>query len=143
MGLKWRGDQVFKDVADAGEKALQTFDLRVEAGAKKELYKGHGVITGTARRSIHAANPGYHWGSDDVEPGGSTPERGGQKPDIERRGLMLWGAVGSGLVYALALHQGHGSFGGYHYITKPFEQLRRQNVIIDDFRREMRKKGYK
>jgi hypothetical protein len=143
MGLKWRGDAVFRDTQDAAEEALKQFDLRLEGAAKKELYKGHGVLTGTLRRSIHAANPSYLWSMDDTVPSDNSPERGGRAPEIEKRGLTLWGAVGSGLVYALAIHQGFGSFGGYHYITKPFESLRRSGAIVKDFRSEMRKKGYK
>lgn len=143
MGLRWKGDAVFKDTQDAAEAALQTFDLRLEGDSKKELRKGHGVLTGTLRRSIHAANPSYLWASDDVEASDDTPERGGNKPKIEKRGLTLWGSVGSGLVYALAVHQGFKSFGGYHYITKPFESLKSEKVILKDFRSEMRKRGYR
>lgn len=143
MSLKWRGDQVFKDTVKAAEAALATFDLKLEAGAKKELYKGHGVLTGTLRRSLHAAPIDYVWSSDDEEPSPTTPELGGHKPKIVKKGLMLWGAVGSGLVYAMAVHQGHGSFGGYHYIRRPLEAMQAAGVIIDDFKKEMRKRGYR
>ena len=59
-------------------KALGKFALRVEGYSKHELRRGHGVLTGTLRRSIHVAQPGYNWGADDLEPKAGTPELGGQ-----------------------------------------------------------------
>lgn len=98
--------------------------LRVEAEAKRELQPGHGVETGTLRRSIHAAEPGYAFAGDDVAPSDSSPERGGGEVAGERDGDKIMVAVGSGLVYALAVHQGHGSFEGYHYLTNAVEKVR-------------------
>jgi hypothetical protein len=36
----------------------------------------------------------------------------------------MWVAVGSGMNYALPVHQGGGGFGGYHYITNGLDQVR-------------------
>jgi hypothetical protein len=111
--LNWRGDQVVEAVKNNVSQALVVFGLTAEGYAKKELQKGHGVVTGTARRSIHLAEPGYNWRGDDVVPSKSSPNRGGQMVSIS--GLRL--QIGSGLCYALALHQGHGGFPGYHFLT--------------------------
>ncbi len=127
--LKWRGDKIEGLIDQAAISALSIFGLKVEAGAKKELYPGHGVVTGTARRSIHAAGIDYNFVDDDVEPGQQTPERGlkSVKNRIRKIGAVLSVVVGSGLRYAMALHQGHGSFEGYHFLLKPYDELK------DDF----------
>ncbi len=124
--LDWKGDDVKRQVLENAAAAMAEFGLTVEAESKKELRKGHGVLTGTLRRSIHTALPGYDWGGDDVEPKGKTrdssgkfvagsPERGGQLviPDTDNVTVQ----VGSGLQYAMPVHQGHHSFQGYHFIT--------------------------
>ncbi len=116
--LDWRGGAVLSAVLnETVAPAMGEIGLRVEGEAKKELIKGHGVLTGTLRRSIHTALPGYSWRSDDVTPSASTPERGGQKV----AGVVI--EVGSGLWYALAVHQGHHGFAGYHYIVKGAEAV--------------------
>jgi hypothetical protein len=74
--LNWNGKEVLKAVESNVAKALGEFALEVEAAAKKELKKspsekvngkkrylkgqGMGVRTGTLRRSIHTAQPGYN-----------------------------------------------------------------------------------
>ena len=121
---KWRGKEVSAEVAANVAGALGEFALRAEGHAKKELRKGHGVITGTLRRSIHVAEPGYAWSGDDVKAGAGSPERGGQKVKGQvQRGRMTV-QLGSGLVYALAVHQGHHSFDGYHYLTIGVDKAR-------------------
>lgn len=104
--------------------AVGEIGLRIEAEAKRELQPGHGVLTGTLRRSIHAADPGYDFAGDDVAPSDSSPERGGQDVAGVPDGDKIVVVVGSGLVYALAVHQGHGSFEGYHYLTNALEKVR-------------------
>lgn len=117
--LDWKGPQVRAAVRQNVAASWSEFGLRVETAAKQQLYKGHGVRSGTLRRSIHVAPPGYAWHDDNVTPADGTPERGGQAalPGMEQDGLHL--EVGSGMVYALAIHQGFekGSFAGYHYLT--------------------------
>ena len=114
---KWRGKEVTQEVAQNVALALGEFALRAEGYAKKELRKGHGVETGTARRSIHTAQPGYAWIGDDQEPSAATPERGGQRVNGVIKGSRITVQLGSGLRYALPLHQGHHGFAGYHFIT--------------------------
>ena len=110
---KWRGKEVSQAVAQNVARALGEFGLRAEGHAKQELQKGHGVLTGTLRRSIHTAQPGYDWAGDAV----STGDRGGQMVEGLVQGEKVTLYLGSGLQYALAVHQGHHSFEGYHYLT--------------------------
>jgi len=111
--LDWRGDDVKRLVKENVARAMAEFALTAEAESKKELGRGHGVITGTLRRSIHAALPGYDWGSDDVEPGAGSPEQGGSEvlPDVSSDQLTV--AIGSGLKYAMAVHQRKEPHGGF------------------------------
>jgi hypothetical protein len=59
-----------------------------------------------------------------VEPAAGTPERGGDhaEPKVQDGKITL--QIGSGLEYALPVHQGHHSFAGYHFITNPVEANR-------------------
>jgi hypothetical protein len=118
--LDWRGDDAKRLVKENVAKAMAEFALTAEAESKKELRRGHGVVSGTLRRSIHAVLPGYDWGGDDVEPGAGSPERGGSEvvPDASNDQLTV--ELGSGLKYAMPVHQRrepHGGFTGYHYLT--------------------------
>lgn len=113
--LNWQGDEAKRQVLENVAAAMAEFGLTVEGESKKELRKGHGVLTGTLRRSIHTALPGYDWGGDDVEPSNGSPERGGEMAIPESDNVTV--QVGSGLSYAMAVHQGHHSFQGYHYLT--------------------------
>jgi hypothetical protein len=115
--LNWKGDEVKRQVIENSAKAMSEFGLRVEAESKKQLKRGHGVMTGTLRRSIHSAQPGYDWAGDDVEPSKGTSELGGQQVSLEPDGDQVTVEVGSGLVYAMAVHQGHDYWTGYHYLT--------------------------
>jgi hypothetical protein len=108
---------VTQEVLQNVAAALGEFGLVAEGEAKKELQKGHGVITGTLRRSIHTAQPGYGWTGDDVTPSTSSPERGGKSFKAVINGVKVTIQLGSGLKYALAVHQGHHSFQGYHFLT--------------------------
>jgi len=121
--LKWRGPEVLKAVESNIAKAIGEYALRVEGHAKRQLRKGHGVLTGTLRRSIHTAQNDYNWSGDQAEDG---PERGGKLIEGVKKGKGITIQVGSGLVYAMAIHQGwpagyknmNGSFEGYHFITE-------------------------
>lgn len=108
---RWQPEEVVDAKLDKLAIAYGKFGLVAEAESKKVLRKKHGVLTGTLRRSIHAAKPGYQFKSDDVQPSASSPERGGQlvKAGMSKRRLSL--LVGSGLVYALKIH------GLYKYLT--------------------------
>lgn len=124
MSLNWRGDEVKRLVLERMAGAMGEFGLVVEAESKRELRKGHGVLTGTLRRSIHAAAPGYQWSTDDVPPGSDSPERGGAPVQASQVNGVVTVEVGSGLRYALPVHQGHGAFGGYHYLTNGLEKAK-------------------
>jgi hypothetical protein len=115
--LVWRGVKVVQAVQDNMAEAYMEFGLTVERHAKKQLKRGHGVLTGTLRRSIHVAEPGYAWSADDVTPGKASPERGGRGVKAKTIGVKTTLQIGSGLTYALPVHQGHHSFTGYHYLT--------------------------
>jgi hypothetical protein len=127
--LNWKGDEVKRTIEENGAKIMAEFGLTVEAEAKKELRRGHGVKTGTLRRSIHTAASGYDWGGDDVEPSAGAPERGGQAATPEA-GDKLTVEVGSGMVYAMAVHQGHHSFSGYHYLTNGLKKAQGKLAAI-------------
>ena len=130
---RWKLDwnkKLLPDLKRALSDALIEFGLLVERGAKQELRGGHGVLTGTLRRSIHVARPSYNWGSDNVTPSTTTPERGGKEIKPEEKGSKLRIEIGSGMVYAMAVHQGHGSFAGYYYLTRPYDQLKDRFVKI-------------
>lgn len=121
---KWRGKEIAQAVANNVAKALGKFALRVEGHSKRELRRGHGVLTGTLRRSIHTAQPGFNWGGDDVKPAPQTPELGGRVFTALIQGKKVTIQVGSGLKYALPVHQGHHSFEGYHYLTNGLEKAK-------------------
>ena len=129
--LKWRGEEVVDDVTERMGLALGEFGLRVEGEAKKELKPGHGVKTGTLRRSIHTAPPDYNWLSDDVEPSSSAPVRGNRFQAAVKTLAGIVVSVGSGLKYALPVHQGHDGFSGYHYITRGLKRAQKniKNIV--------------
>jgi hypothetical protein len=79
--IAWRGPAVAAEVAARVTTALDRFDLQIEAGAKAELYPGHGKITGVLQRSI------------------------GIKP-AQRQGLRIVGGVATrGVPYARLIHR--------------------------------------
>jgi hypothetical protein len=129
--VTWYDDQVIELSEEQLKAILTEFGLTAEGFSKKELQKGHGVLTGTLRRSIHLAQPDYAFGQDNVEPSESSPERGGSKVEAEKIGKGKFAlALGSGLKYALKIHQGWGSFPGYHYITNGIEKAKAQRDAI-------------
>ena len=121
---KWNGPKVTLAVQGNMAKALGKFGLVAEGFSKKELYKGHGVITSTLRRSIHTAQPGYDWAGDNQDPEAGAPERGGASTEAAIVGNRISLQLGSGLIYALAVHQGHDNFAGYHYLTNGIEKAK-------------------
>lgn len=105
--LNWKGDACREQVVAAIVSGLNEFGLRHETASKGQLSPGHGVLTGTLRRSIHAAAPGYAWAGDDVNPSSSSPERGGQAGATEEAGRVVV-AVGSGMSYARIIEERYG-----------------------------------
>ncbi len=142
--FNWHGDALSADVKRKLGEGLVEWGLRVETSAKKNLQPseqdaegdwvpggGHGVRTGTLRRSIHLSEPGYAWASDNVPPARGTPELGGKKPEPKEQGSRLVLEIGSGLEYALYQHQGFRGFVGHHFITKAVaEQAPKLTAIL-------------
>ena len=144
--LLWRGDELEDELARRLSAGLAEIGLKIELEAKRELQPGHGVLTGTLRRSIHSAVSDYNfagdaphfasaaaaraaWKGSGFKKGNKKPqipEMGGNLPGVKREGRYLAVAVGSGLQYAMAVHQGHHSFGGYHYIHNALEKVEPQ-----------------
>lgn len=123
--LNWRGDQAEDEIIRTLSAALTEIGLRIEGEAKKELYPGHGKLTGTLQRSVHAASPDYNFSSDNVNPGARTAERSNPGTLVpERRGHRLLIAVGSGMEYALAIHL------LYRYIMNGLSRVRPQALAI-------------
>ena len=123
---KWRGNEVSQAVARNVASALGEIALRAEGHAKRELRKGHGVVTGTARRSIHTAEPGYNWSADDVEASSASAELGGKMVTAAIQGSRITVQLGSGLGYAVPLHQGHQGFEGYHFLTIGVDKAKKE-----------------
>lgn len=123
---KWNGPNVVLAVQGNMAKALGKFALVAEGFAKKELTKGHGVETGTLRRSIHTAQPGYDWAGDNVPAEQGTPERGGSMNEAANESNRITIQLGSGLNYALPVHQGHHNFEGYHYLVNGVDKAKAQ-----------------
>lgn len=124
--LTWRGKEVTEQVKKNLMAAMGEFALEVQAGAMKQLEHGHGVETGTLRRSLHVAQPGYNWDADNVTPSPQSPNRNGMKFDAMVNGKKISIEVGSGLRYALAVHQGHHTFAGYHFLTIGVDQAKKK-----------------
>lgn len=122
--LDWRGDDVKRQVAENVAKAWSEFCLEVEGESKHELRRNHGVESGTLRRSIHVSEAGYDWSSDHVEPGTGSPERGGVQIKPELSNGVITSEVGSGMNYAMPVHQGHHTFQGFHYMTNGLKKAK-------------------
>lgn len=137
MSLKWNG-QLERELENKLGAALTQFGLRVEARAKRKLRPsergtkrrgsggrfvagdwvkggGHGKRTGTLQRSIHVAGPNHSFRND-------SGAQGGQDVKPEKQGQVLMIAVGSGLDYALVVHQNHYDPEVFHFITKSVEE---------------------
>lgn len=103
--LDWKGPQVRELVVAAVKDGLAEFGLRHETEAKRGLQPGRGVLTGTLRRSLHAAGTAYDFAGDDVKPSENTPERGGQTADLAEQDGKITVVVGSGMVYARRIEE--------------------------------------
>ena len=115
--LTWKGAEARGRVVKAVIAGLNEFHLGVETQAKGILFfPGGGVLTGTLRRSIHAAAPTYSYGADDVAPTSSSPERGGTGGMPQEQGGKVSGSIGSGLSYAMPIHN------LFAYITRGYEK---------------------
>lgn len=50
--LNWKGPEILARARAGAERGLTEVDQRTEAGAKEELYPGHGLLTGALRRGV-------------------------------------------------------------------------------------------
>ena len=105
-----------QQIAAAITSGLTEYGLKHETAAKTLLFPGHGKVTGTLQRSIHAASPNYDYTADNVKASNSSPERsgtGGEAMKINK--YMIRVSVGSGLNYAERIEN------LYNYLTKSQE----------------------
>lgn len=102
------------DVVAAVADGLSEMGMTHERLAKSRLRKGRGVVTGTLRRSIHAADVNYDFSSDNVIPSAASPERGGRVAEPTESSGTLTISVGSGLVYARRIDDLYGYLTGTH-----------------------------
>lgn len=136
----WQPEMVVDEKMAKLSKAFGKFGLEVEGKSKKVLEKsakkkvgkryvyvrggGRGVRSGTLRRSIHTAQPGYNFSADNVEPSNTTPERGLKMVHaaVSKRKLSL--LVGSGMVYAHVQHL------RYKYLTIGLSRAKPQLTVF-------------
>ena len=103
---KWIDGDYRQEIRQKLLAVMSEIALTVEGEAKMELYRGHGVLTGTLRRDIHVEGP-------------------------EADGDKVTAQVGAWVHYALPVHQGHHGFGGYHYLTNGLDKTRpKVNTIL-------------
>ena len=114
MTLIWKGDALKQDILAAIADGVTEFGLAHETAAKGELSPKHGVVTGTLRRSIHAATPTYAFSQDNVPPSNSSPERSGRGGGARIFKNKVSIMVGSGLVYARRIEDLYGYIVGSH-----------------------------
>ncbi len=117
MTLRWRTREVKAEVSQTIAESMVEWLSGVEQDAKNSLYPGHGVDTGSMKRSIHAADDHYNWPADHEYPNG--PERGGMvfKPTITEKAVIA--TIGSGQGYAIFSHQGAKGQIGLRFIIAP------------------------
>jgi hypothetical protein len=115
--LVWKGPAVRQKVVTAVISGLQEFALTHETEAKGELKPRAGVLTGTLRRSIHAARPVYDYQKDDVRPTPNTPERGGGAPPLAESGGKVGVSVGTGMRYARRIEN------RYSYMMRSYSRM--------------------
>lgn len=103
--VEWNGGGTREELERRLKLAMRDLGLEIEARAKGILQPGRGVLTGTLRRSVHAAGADYDFGRDDTEAGPRTPERGNRQfdPTIQDGRIII--AVGSGMKYAAAVEK--------------------------------------
>lgn len=138
MGFKldWRGDKIAEMSVGIAVAALTEFGARVETSAKSQLKPGRGVVTGTYRRSIHYASPGYNYAADDVKPSPATPERSGTGGGaVQTSANVVSIVVGSGLKYARRVEQ--------LYATIQKGQKRVEPQLPTILRKHAKKAGFK
>lgn len=124
--MDWHGKPTQREIEKILGEALVEIGLRIEGEAKKQLWPGHGKVTGTLQRSIHAASPDYNFVRDNVEPGPHSPERGNNTGEMTPKlyGQRLSIAVGTGMEYAMQIHF------LYKYLTLALNKVRPQVLKV-------------
>ncbi len=112
--ISWRGDQVVKEVTNKVRQAWSEIGQAVASEAQKQLYPGHGVVSGELRSSIRAT---------------ATVEKNGR--------LTL--QVGSPLPYALYIEIGGHNFNGYRYLRIGLAKVTPR--ILEFIKRHTKQKG--
>ena len=103
--LVWKGNEVYEAATKAIVSGLTEFGIKHETASRSVVSPGRGVLTGTYRRSIHAANSSYNFGRDNVKPSHSSPDRSGKGGGANVKGSKVQIVVGSGMRYARRLEQ--------------------------------------
>ena len=114
MALNWKGAETRAKVVAAIVSGLGEFGLKHETAAKGQLQPGHGVLTGTLRRSIHSAATQYDFAGDDLPPTTTSPDRGGQEVVLQEEGGRVTVVVGSGMIYARKMEELYGYMQNSH-----------------------------
>ena len=117
--LKWMGDEVYRNVANAVIAGMNEYGARLETDAKGRVKPGAGVVTGTYRRSLHFSHSGYNFGNDNVKPSNRTKERGGKGSGAALKGDTISIVMGSGMVYAMHLERIFNVVNGAHEAISP------------------------
>lgn len=78
--INWAGPAVEAEITARAARALTEIDLRIVGAAQQELYPGHGVRTGTLRRSLTDA-------------------------PVRTESRRILGSVGTTIIYALPVHK--------------------------------------
>ncbi len=131
----WHGDQLSREMEAKLVRGFVKWGLSCETAARTRLRPseqdaegdwvpggGHGKRTGHLQRSIHIAAPGYNWAGDngaqgDLHKEAVQPKRGNGRLTLE---------IGSGVEYALLIHQTHYDPEVYHFITAAIAEKRSQ-----------------
>ena len=124
--LDWRGKEVQKRTRLRAAKVMLQVGFSIVELCQRQLYSGHGLITGTLRRSYHVGKPDYFPGkAEEAAAGGKLAIRVHQvKPEDIVKDLKLM--VGSWLNYARAVDQGKGSFQGYGQLFNALDGTKRR-----------------
>lgn len=140
--LIWNGDEVKDKVLEETVRpALIEFGLKAETASKRKLkvsmhddegnwikWGGRGKQYGTLQRSIHIASPDYDWGGDV----GSDDERGGVEAEPKRDGDKMTIQLGSGIEYAIYVHEIHYNPDVKHFIIRSVDEIRPEMPKILD-----------
>src|SRR5690554_5131427 len=96
--MTWNGPEIVKAAIDVTADAMGEIGEKAANESRKELYPGHGYITGTLWRSINY-----------------TVKTKAQKATLS---LSSDAKSPQGHYYAIWVHEGHHSFPGYHFFTR-------------------------